>query len=488
MAYKNTFYINDVPVICTGGGDHDWIHANFRIEAAVNSANTGYNVDVYVQIDSEGRMNWSGNSELHVTCNDVSHSKSVKLTMYSSGSSSWDGPVSFEFDGIGVTQLKMDFDLDLTSTTGTNGKPGPTHNSDSGNLQHFSYNNYTIKIGDNGLPPVLVAPVITNLTNESPYNGDYSVSSLSNEIKISWYENGYSSSITKRHYRVNGGTWQEVTMPSVTISGLSPETTYKIEVKSVNGAGDSNILSINIRTRRADFEITLTPDTVSIDSIIFKWTSGVPLSYFEYRTNPSGDWIRLGSGTTGLISINELTPNTSYTVYFRGMSTEIYDSILSDQKSISTKTADMARITNIGDCIFGESITVTVNKTTNNLARLKVWTTGNSKQPTFEFDVNNGANTITFTQNQLDEIYKCYTTSNNVAIYFLLTTIGLWDDWEENTQHGRSLQLTGIAKTAHISVDNIPRRAQAFIGISGNTPKIAIVWVGDKDNKPRRCI
>ena len=40
MAYQNIFYIYDVPVTCTGTGSHDWITADFMIEATANATNT----------------------------------------------------------------------------------------------------------------------------------------------------------------------------------------------------------------------------------------------------------------------------------------------------------------------------------------------------------------------------------------------------------------------------------------------------------------
>ena len=147
---------------------------------------------------------------------------------------------------------------------------------------------------------------------------------------------------------------------------------------------------------------------------------------------------------------------------------------------------DMARITSIGDCIFGNSITINVSKVVTNATKLKIWTTGNSLKPEFEINVVNGANTFTPTQEQLDKIYKCFSTGNSVPIYFSLTTTGQWSNWTDD-QQSKTLQLTGIAKTSHIGINNTPRRAQVWVGVNG-VPRRAVVWVGDSNNKPRRCI
>lgn len=480
MAYQNTFYIYDVPVTCTEDGNHDWITADFMIQAVANSTNTAYDVEVYARIDSGGRMNWTGDGDIRVTCNGQSASAQVQLAMYSSGTTEWDGPASFSFGAPGTVNLNMNFDLDLTRTTGTNGNRGPTHNSDGGNLQHFYYNNYNITIGDGGLPPLLNAPTISGLTNNNQFNNTPGISASTDSISLKWSESG---TVINRYYRLNGGNWISVNSPTITIPNLSSGTIYTIDVYVSNSAGNSNTVSGTIRTRHIEPVVTLTFDSRKLDSLVFKWTSNKALSTSQYRVG-NGSWVNSGTGTSGTITIERLNPNTQYTVYFRGISTD--DSLNSNEISANGTTLDMARITSIDDCIFGNSISVVVNNTTTNTAKLKIWTTGNSNQPEFEFDVVNGTNTFTPTQAQLDLMYRCFTTSNSIPIYFSLITEGSWQNWTD-TQQNKSLQLTGIAKTAHVGVDNVQRRAQTFIGV-GNTPKRAIVWIGDENNKPRRCI
>ena len=484
MAYQNTFYINEVPVTCTGSGSHDWITADFMIQVNANAANTAYDINVYARIDSGGRMNWTGDGDIRVTCNGITKSAQVTLAMYSSGTTAWDGPVTFSFGAPGTVALNMNFDLDLTRTTGTNGRPGPTHNSDGGNLQHFYYNNYIITVGDGGVPPLIVPPTISGLTNTNKYNSDNGISASTNSISVSWTETG---TVTNRYYRVNSGSWVTISSPSVTIPNLTAGTSYTIEVASSNSAGDSNYLSTTIRTRHNAPVITVTVTSRQLDSLTFSWTSDKPLASLQYRKSTEVTWIDSGTyGTSGTITISRIAPNIVYSAYFKGVSTAVYDSLDSNNAIVTTSTLDMARITSIGDCIFGNSITINVSKAVSNTTKLKIWTTGNSLKPEFEIDVVNGANTFTPTQEQLDKMYKCFSTENSITIYFSLTTTGQWSNWTDD-QQSNTLQLTGIAKTSHIGVNNTPKRAQVWIGVNG-VPRRAIVWVGDANNKPRRCI
>ena len=102
-------------------------------------------------------------------------------------------------------------------------------------------------------------------------------------------------------------------------------------------------------------------------------------------------------------------------------------------------------------------------------------------------NVVNGLNRITFDQSTLDSIYKCFSDTNYVTTTLTLGTADKngWFDGYTDILNTR-LQLTGIAKTAHIDV-NGNKRAQAFLGIN-NIPRRAVFWVGDENNKPRRCI
>lgn len=483
MAYQNIFYIYDVPVTCTGSGNHDWITADFKIEAAANESNTAYIVKVYARIDSSGRMNWTGDGDIRVTCNGQSASSQVTLAMYSSGTTEWDGPATFTFGAPGTISLNMNFDLDLTRTLGTNGGRGPTHNTDGGNLQHFYYKNYNITIGDGGLPPLITPPIISTLTNTNPFNTNTGVSSTPTTISIKWTESG---TVTNRYYRVDGGSWISTSAANVTISNLTEGTSYKIEVKSSNSVGDSNILSTTIRTRYNAPRLTLSYSSKQLDTLTFKWTSDKPLASSQYKIG-DGSWISSDTGTSGIITINRLTPNTKYTITFKGVSTSSYDALNStNEPTASGITLDIARITSIGDCIFGNSITINIDKVVTNVTKLKISTIGNNLSPEFIIDVENGVNIFIPTQEQLDQMYRCFSNTNYIPLYFNLITVGQWEEWEDDEEQ-KALELTGIAKTAHIGINNISKRAQVLIGVN-NIPKRAIVWIGDVNNKPRRCI
>lgn len=227
--------------------------------------------------------------------------------------------------------------------------------------------------------------------------------------------------------------------------------------------------------------VSLTYESNDIDTLSFKWSSDKDLATAEYKIN-SGSWISTSTGRTGIINISNLTPNTQYTVYFRGK----VNGLNSNEVSATGTTLDVARIVSIGDCVFGQSITINISKSISNTTLLKIWTAGNNLEPLFEMNVVNGNNVFTPTQEQLDLMYRCFSNSNSIPINFSLITVGKETNWTDLVQQ-KSLQLTGIVKTAHVGIGNTPKRAQALLGID-NKPRRAIFWIGDNNNKPRRCI
>lgn len=488
MAYIDTFTIYDVPVICTGGGTHSWISADFKIVAIPNSTNTSYNVYVYARIDANGYMEWDGTSRIAVVCNGKTASANVSLAMYNGSEgalTNWDGPAAFSLGAPGDSNLTFStIKLDLTTTTGTNGLPGIWHVTDDGNMREFTVSNYVIKIGDGGLKPLLSPPVISNLTNSNPYNNKQAISEFTDRISLSW---SADIPVTSSMYRVNGGSWIELnsSLKAINIYNLSPGTNYKVDVYSKNAAGDSNTLSTTIRTRHALPVLSLSLTSKSIDKLDFSWTSDKDLVSAEYKIG-NGTWVNLNtSGTSGNFSIGSLEPNTKYTVFFRGITSESYDALQSNAINTAEITHAIAKISDIQNFIFGEAWTVIVNNPSDRKTKLTVSTSGNSRTSEFTIDLNNGNNSVMPTQEQLDKIYMCYGKGNYLKVVLTLTTAGGWKNYTYIRED--QLKLTGIVKTSHANINGVNKRAQIWIPING-IPRRAIFWVGDENGNPRRCI
>ena len=333
-------------------------------------------------------------------------------------------------------------------------------------------------------------PEISNLRNNNPYNGNSGVSEYMYDINLRWDHTGGSDS-TQGYYSLNNGSWVAAGTANngyttCSIHNLTPGTSYNIRVKNSNEAGDSNILSIKIRTRHQIPNVTITGITAELEALNVSWTSDKDIKTLQYQLNgTSGSWITVGqTGYSGTFRIAGLDYNTNYTVYLRGTSTSAYDSLTSNVVKSSKETLDISHITNISTLIFGTSFTVTISGESNNAMSLRIWTTGNSRTAEVTVTPQKGSNTITLTQSQLDNVYRTFPRANTMTMYFQLSTIGT--QTYADTQTSRTLTLTGIARTAHIGISNRPRRCDVYIGV-GNRPRRCVTWIG-VSGTARRCI
>ena len=270
-----------------------------------------------------------------------------------------------------------------------------------------------------------------------------------------------------------------------------------------NSIGSTDWKSLTIRTRYEPPEISLPSHTVDLECFTINWESTKPLKSLSYKISDVAgstdlcDWtaIAITSGDTSgtfetCVDDVWMYPKTEYMITFKGVSTDEYDYLDSNQPTLTDTTFDRSHITNTSSCIFGLPVDITIVGESEKLHNLKIWTEGNSLTPTFTFDgIEKGYYTFTPTQDQLDQMYRSIpNTGNTVPIHFLLTTHGDHLDWED-TQFDTTLTLTGIAKTAHVGDEsNKPRRCQVWVGDENNKPRRVVMWVGDSDQKPRRTI
>ena len=97
----------------------------------------------------------------------------------------------------------------------------------------------------------------------------------------------------------------------------------------------------------------------------------------------------------------------------------------------------------------------------------------------FTRTISTGENTIILTDEELDNLYRLYGSSNSLTATFILTTADKYTSEKTCT-----ITLTGNQKTGHIGTDK-PKRVKVWVGVNG-TVKRAVIWVGNNGRK--RCI
>ncbi len=483
----------------SGGNPVYWLTVDGDVNFSVNPSQTGWNVSGQVRLITSGHSEYSEHMIKATLSVYNSSNKLLGSTMVSWKTSlfSSSGGVTAYYDlankeiissDRSEKQLKVELKLDLTDWVALDYlKPGGLwYEIPNIIINYVSSGKINVTVEE--LPPLIQVPVLGSITNDNKYNRQNGISASTNSVSISWKLSS-GDAPTKCEYNIGNGWVQTSNLYSQTISNLSPGTSYTVQIRGSNAAGTSGTISITIRTRYSVPSTVLSLKSRDLETLTFDWTSDKDLESTEYKID-TGSWTNLGqSGKSGSFIVKWFDPKTTHTIYFRGISTSAYDSLQSAEKSANGTTLDRAHITNIGDCIFGLNIPIVIESESSKPLSLQIWTTGNSRNPIFTFNnISNKSFTYTFspTQQQLDDMYKCYTNTNDIPIYFLLTTNGDNKNWND-TQKNKTLQLTGIAKTAHIGINNSPRRAQVFIGDENKKPRRSVAWVGVSDIA-RRCI
>lgn len=335
----------------------------------------------------------------------------------------------------------------------------------------------------------IVAPVIGNLRNNSPYNGNSGVSSSTNSIAIAYDWTG-GDAIDTCYYSLNDNGWHVTPTGSgyFTITGLQPGTTYKISALASNAAGNSNRLDIWVRTRYDAPTVSANITNIGLEGFTINWSSNRTMKSIRYKIDNVRDWISSNvSSASGTINVSNLSPATRYTVRVSGYSSDTYDGILSNEVTLTVTTLDIAKITSISEITHGEEFTVTITNPSASDTTLSLNVSGNGGGWEHDILSQSTGNTITvdLSESDWDEIYRRYPASNEVTLTAQLTTHGIQD--YDDTEKSQTITLTGIQKTAHFGVDNAPRRVQVWVGDSSNKPRRAVCWVG-ADGGTKRTI
>ncbi len=497
MAATNVTHDYTVPCILSNNETCSWIRTKFTVKVEPVQNDKQYKISIWAHIYADYDMAWNGDSWINITCNNkvVADKKEISFPLYGSGQNNSSGPWVVYFPTSAISNIHFSLEVDMTRTQGDYGGLGPSYVNRPGvNFQYFR----TTQDIDVTTIPLITKPTLGKLINSNKYihpvNGAQDlISADETSISISWQKTAGDAPDWCK-YRINGGDWTNTSDKyKQTISNLQPGSSYKIEIYGHNGAGDSNTISITIRTRYSPPNLGLSLKSVDLETLTFNWSSDKELKSTFYKID-NGSFVELKqTGTSGTFTAKWFNPKTTHTIYFYGISTDVLDSLTGDTKNASGTTYDKAHIKNIDRLIFGLSITFSINSESAKKMKLKIWGVGKTRQTSdFIYDnlVKNGNDftyTWTPTQNELDDLYKCFTDLNTIDIKFLLTTHGDNKDWDD-IQQNKILTLTGIAKTSHIGIDNKPRRTQCWIGDKDGKPRRAVAWVGDKDGKARRCI
>lgn len=307
-----------------------------------------------------------------------------------------------------------------------------------------------------------------------------------------------------------------------TFTGLNPGTSYTLQVLVDTADGyssdtRSDLKSITIRTcyAKSNFTNSITVNDIGLEHVVFtpsfKYGSAniVKSATYSITGGVSGDGCS-GTGisiqsnqTTKATSSYCLTASSKYKITVSITTTDTYDRITFDHAvefTTDAKSSFSKTLGNLGFAmpsvdVFG---TYTIKNPSGNKVRctLYVKNTDSSSYTTIcTRDLSSGwdkQQDLILTDNECDKIYKVLANTTNVMNY--LWRVGTYSNRYNNytkyyTDCTGSLTLNGKMKTLHIGSGN--HRAAVFVGVkNGNTTAVkrAVIWYGDSNGKPHRCI
>lgn len=221
-------------------------------------------------------------------------------------------------------------------------------------------------------------------------------------------------------------------------------------------------------------------NTKTINSIKMNWSSDSTIDYIWYSTNNGSNWtgINVTDGTSGNYTINNLSPNTTYKIKTRVRRKD--SQLTTDSSALSVTTYDYAKISSASDFDLGSNGSVTITNPASATASL-VMKVDNTQ--ILSKNLSTGTNTISFTDEQLDNIYKKFSSNNSVTVTYTLTTNNN-SSWVSTKT--ATCTLTGNQKTGHTNVSSTWKRSKKWVNVNG-TWKRCVRWT-NVNGTWKRCI
>lgn len=223
----------------------------------------------------------------------------------------------------------------------------------------------------------------------------------------------------------------------------------------------------------------------AINSAVIAWSVSDARDNTQYSLN-SGAWTGsatygesvAGDNKSGTFNIPNLSPYTTYTLKIRCRRSD--SGLWTESGTITFATYDIARISSANDFNLGDSTSITITNPASATTSLAI-KVGDVTIKTIK--MSTGKNDINFTDNEIDSIYKQFTSENMLTVTYELMT--------NNNSNWKSTKavkctLTGNVKTAHIGKDGQAKRAKVFVCVNGEI-KRAVMWVG-VNGVAKRCI
>lgn len=196
------------------------------------------------------------------------------------------------------------------------------------------------------------------------------------------------------------------------------------------------------------------------------WSSDNTCDLVQYSVN-GGNWVNTSGNP---YTIAGLSPNVTYKIRTRVRRKD--SGLYSNTGELNVSTKDIARISSASNFNHGDSTVVKITNPNGGTIKLRL-VVGNVT--IFNRSVSNGNNSISFSDTELDSIYKNYGSSSSVNATFVVDTYNGSSVGWTNTK-GVVIYLKGNQKTVKENINGSYRRGKVWINVNGSW-KRAVLWI-----------
>ena len=214
----------------------------------------------------------------------------------------------------------------------------------------------------------------------------------------------------------------------------------------------------------------------TVNSISINWSTADARDWTQYSLN-GGAWTNAGDtvasdNKSGYYTISGLNPNTTYSVKTRCRRTD--SGLWSEAGAINITTYDIAKITSISDFILGNNLTVNYSNPSGSTIALAIFKSDGSTKLLDYRSCSGSKYTYTFTDAELDTLYKYLNTNNSASTHIKIRTTSSSSQYYNDST--KTLTLTGNQKTGHIKINGAWHRTKRWIKINGTWHR-CIRWI-----------
>ena len=203
-------------------------------------------------------------------------------------------------------------------------------------------------------------------------------------------------------------------------------------------------------------------NSTGLNSVKVNWSSDSTCDLLQYSLN-GGSWV---STSGNPYTISGLNPNTTYKIKTRVRRKD--SQLYSQTGELSATTKDIGRISSVSNFEHGSGTSISITNPSGASLNL-VMKIGNTQ--IFSKTVTTSTKSISFSDTELDKIYKLYGSGSSLIATFILTTAGTYTNSKTC-----KITLKGNQKTIRENVSGTWRRGKTWINING-TWRRGVVWI-----------